>query len=487
MLETGKIFHKGVEYSGTGETYSAGTSIEITDQNVINHSNSGVIKASPIHGSVGNLDFGDSIDIPTIAYNRQGHITDWGVTKVILPNKPSDTTYSAGTGIEITDQNVINHSNNISKASPAQGTPTPSTPLDFGSSFNIPTISYDGQGHITDWTVETLTLPSAPAVTTYSASAGIKITNENVIEHSSVIGSGTATGTSTSTLTPGGSFTVPAISYDNYGHITSWEVNTLTLPSGGGGGVGQSTEGVEYHIGQETYIGQEGAEIFNSYTTQVNEAIGKASHAEGENNTALGNYSHAEGRGNLANGVYSHVEGYSNKANEGAHAEGEHTQALGVYSHTEGNSTQTNAQYAHAEGHTTQANGSSAHAEGSHTEAAAQCSHAEGDSTIAYSNNAHAEGYYTQANGMNSHAAGEYTIANGENQTVIGKYNIPTPSRDNSCALIIGNGTSALDEDRSNLFKLDWNSTMTFSYNGNSVTFTFSDLQKLRQILDNTQ
>ena len=60
-----------------------------------------------------------------------------------------------GTGGKVT----IGHSNSIT-AGTAKGTDT--STLDFADSFNIPSITYDAQGHITEVGTTTITLPDAP-------------------------------------------------------------------------------------------------------------------------------------------------------------------------------------------------------------------------------------------------------------------------------------------------------------------------------------
>ena len=56
-------------------------------------------------------------------------------------------------------------------------------------------------------------------------SSGIKL------NHTNSVTAGTASGTASSTLTFGGSFTIPTVSYDAQGHITGKGTTTLTLPA----------------------------------------------------------------------------------------------------------------------------------------------------------------------------------------------------------------------------------------------------------------
>lgn len=81
---------------------------------------------------------------------------------VTINSSYENTTYSSGTGISITDANVINHSNSIT-AGTAQGSTTKT--LTFGGTFTIPTVTYDAQGHITSTGTTTMTMPPKPTDT----------------------------------------------------------------------------------------------------------------------------------------------------------------------------------------------------------------------------------------------------------------------------------------------------------------------------------
>lgn len=63
-----------------------------------------------------------------------------------------------------------------------------------------------------------------------SASNGIKI-ESNVIKHTNAVTAATAQGSSTKTLTFGGTFTIPKVTYDAQGHITGKGTTTMTMPS----------------------------------------------------------------------------------------------------------------------------------------------------------------------------------------------------------------------------------------------------------------
>lgn len=69
----------------------------------------------------------------------------------------------------------------------------------------------------------------------------------------------------------------------------------------------------------------------------------------------------------------------------------------------------------------------------------------------------HAEGDNTLASGSASHAGGYHTIASGDNQTVIGKFN----KANTTSAFIIGAGTNDNDNERANIFTVDWDGNVS--------------------------
>lgn len=66
--------------------------------------------------------------------------------------------------------------------------------------------------------------------TTYSSGTGITISNDNKINHSNSVTAGTAKGDNSKTLAYNGTFTIPSITYDAQGHITSTSTTTMTMP-----------------------------------------------------------------------------------------------------------------------------------------------------------------------------------------------------------------------------------------------------------------
>ena len=191
--------------------------------------------------------------------------------KIVLTNTTSKNTagfvnVSGSDGISAQVSNnalSIKHTNEINAGSVGESS---NVSLAAGNSFKIPSITYDAQGHITEASNVTVTLPadkdttyslgtaagdakynayinltpatgSGAAVTSakFKAGANIEITGtgtEITVAHSNpgsatsdVIGNNTKT-----TLGYSGTFKVPKITKDANGHIASFEDIELTLP-----------------------------------------------------------------------------------------------------------------------------------------------------------------------------------------------------------------------------------------------------------------
>lgn len=66
--------------------------------------------------------------------------------------------------------------------------------------------------------------------TTYTAGAGLTL-NGTKFEHTNSVTAGTAKGDDSKTLTYGGTFTIPSVTYDAQGHITAKSTTTMTMPA----------------------------------------------------------------------------------------------------------------------------------------------------------------------------------------------------------------------------------------------------------------
>lgn len=91
-LNNGKAYVT-VPWQNDNTKYSAGAGLSL-DGTTFNHSNSVVNGAGTVSGtsSSTNLTFGDTVTIPTITYDAQGHITKAGTTSFKLPINPNTDT-----------------------------------------------------------------------------------------------------------------------------------------------------------------------------------------------------------------------------------------------------------------------------------------------------------------------------------------------------------------------------------------------------------
>jgi len=131
--------------------------------------------------------------------------------------------FIAGTGITLAKAAgaiTFNHSNSISSGTVSDG--GSARTLANGGEFNIPSVTFDAQGHITATTTTGLTLP------TYAAGTYISLTN-NTFDHDD-----TTRSDSTSSSSPAfaGTFDViDSVTTNATGHITTVNVKTVTVPT----------------------------------------------------------------------------------------------------------------------------------------------------------------------------------------------------------------------------------------------------------------
>ena len=167
----------------------------------------------------------------------------------------------------------------------------------------------------------------------------------------------------------------------------------------------------------------------------------------GTNSIAVGENVTAKGNQSVSLGISTSAE------NEAATALGKDTKAVGKYSVAQGESTYAGGYASVAEGYQSSATG--------------KYSHAQGEAALATGEDSFASGYNTVANGKKATALGEGTIATGNNSLVHGKYNIE--DTENKYAEIIGNGLD--DENRSDIYTLDWQGNAIFKGNVRAERF----------------
>ena len=85
-------------------------------------------------------------------------------------------------------------------------------------------------GQILRWSADGTAAWGADNNTTYSANTGIKL-NGTTFQHTNSVTAATAQGDANKTLTFGGTFTIPTVTYDAQGHITGKGTTTMTMPA----------------------------------------------------------------------------------------------------------------------------------------------------------------------------------------------------------------------------------------------------------------
>lgn len=254
-----------------GDTYKANGEIVIGNQTaktgdlIIYKGNDLADGKAPANTDFDVIPSGDEID-SQFALSGTGNAIK--LTNTTNKNPAGSVSVSGTDGItaQVTNNALsIKHTNTIASGAGLVGESSNVSPA-AGGSFNIPSISYDAQGHIKSASNITVTLPvdkdttyslgtaagdtqynayinltpatgSGAAVTSakFKAGANIAITGtgtEITIAHSDpgdatsdIIGNNTTT-----TLDYSGTFKIPKITKDANGHIASFEDITLTLP-----------------------------------------------------------------------------------------------------------------------------------------------------------------------------------------------------------------------------------------------------------------
>lgn len=178
--------------------------------------------------------YNDLSDKPTIPSVGNGRITikQGGIIKGTFT-----VNQSGATGIELDDNDTHYTSKNVVGSS-ASATSNTTTALTNGnvylnsvengsvtSSHNIKgiggtTVSTDTSGNII----------IKGTTGTYSAGTGLSLSG-TTFNHSNSVTAGTAQGDASKTLTFGGTFTVPTVTYDAQGHVTGKGTTTMTMPA----------------------------------------------------------------------------------------------------------------------------------------------------------------------------------------------------------------------------------------------------------------
>lgn len=167
-------------------------------------------------------------------YTRYYNSSTWSSW---VERKFTDTTYSAATssalGLVKTGSNITNSSGTISVTKQnvidALGF-TPGSSTDNNTTYKLTksgsTITLTGS----DGSTTSVTDSDTNTNTTYTAGTGLTLSGTQ-FKHSNSVTAGTAQGDTNKTLTFGGTFSIPTVSYDAQGHIIGKGTTTMTMPT----------------------------------------------------------------------------------------------------------------------------------------------------------------------------------------------------------------------------------------------------------------
>ena len=163
-------------------------------------------------------------------------VTNVGISTLKAVKADTDTAEAITTSVSPTSTDVtitINHTENLGTGT--AGTkygPSSATSVAFGGSFNVPNIVADDYGHVTSVGHVAITLPKAPTVTIKAGNAGVTASGTTVshVTHTAQSGGPTAN----ASPAHGGTFVVPQVTSDRYGHVTAVTNRTITLPAAPG-------------------------------------------------------------------------------------------------------------------------------------------------------------------------------------------------------------------------------------------------------------
>lgn len=163
-------------------------------------------------------------------------VVNVGTSTLKAVKADTNTSEAITTSVSPTSTDVtitVDHTENLGTGT--AGTkygPASATSVAFGGSFNVPNIVADDYGHVTSVGHVAITLPKAPTVTVTAGNAGVTASGTTVshVTHTAQSGGPTAN----ASPAHGGTFVVPQVTSDGYGHVTAVTNRTITLPSAPG-------------------------------------------------------------------------------------------------------------------------------------------------------------------------------------------------------------------------------------------------------------
>jgi hypothetical protein len=194
-----------ISSTDTNNTYEAGAGLELLNNKTFAHTNT-VVGSTASGDADKTLTAGSTFKVPSVTYDNQGHITSSSSTTMTMPStmkNPTSLTVK-GAGSE-----VASYDGSVAKS------------IDIvAGNDNITVTTANGQ----------IKIASKDTNNTYDASNGIKL-DGSTFKHTNAVSAGTAKGSDSKTLAFGGTFTIPTVTYDAQGHVTTTGTTTMTMPA----------------------------------------------------------------------------------------------------------------------------------------------------------------------------------------------------------------------------------------------------------------
>jgi hypothetical protein len=217
----------------TKATLTAGTGISVTNGN-------GTITVA----AVANTASVAGIVAAGTGNNNKVWKTDGSGVPAWRDDADTNTTYTAGTGLSLSGT-TFNHSNSVTAGTVSEG--GAARTLAYSGTFNVPSITYDAQGHITGTATTTLTLPAA-GLTNFNvadnfAFKSIAVSGQSTVEADSNTDTLTlAAGSNVTITTTAASDTITIAATDTNWYPTAyaWTGGTTAGPTGSLTGTGMS-------------------------------------------------------------------------------------------------------------------------------------------------------------------------------------------------------------------------------------------------------
>ena len=251
---------KTVTVKGSGVLGGGG---DLSTNRTITHNE---ILGTAVTTAVGGVS-GNTITIPVIKADKYGHFTSLGSATFTHTDNNSAHSHSAGVGLSLSGTGGTSGTSTYTLKTAGTGEIGGIKIGKDNTNYAVTAATSSISADVTSgkyYAVEIdkndkafVYVPWANDNTTYKAGTGLTLSG-TTFNHSNSITAGTAQGGS-GTLSHGGTFTVPKITYDAQGHITGASTTTYTLPAPG-----------DTHYTSKNVIGASSAATANAAATNGN-------------------------------------------------------------------------------------------------------------------------------------------------------------------------------------------------------------------------